>query len=141
MYVCMYMRGGVYEVWWDLPCTVCIVWQVAESSTLSYCKGRVPYLVSGVDIYSSIQENSDGAVSAPGGREVQCGSFILQQGHTDRHMFGRMYIFRLTGSTISTGDVFEDINRCMNGCQQVNTIVLWSGLQHLPAQHVYMVEW
>ena len=51
---CMY--GGVYEV----GC----VWQVAGSSTLSYCMGRVSYTFRCVDIDSSIQEDSDGAVMA-----------------------------------------------------------------------------
>ena len=43
MYVCMgeCMRCGS-------------VWQVAGSSALSYCKGRVPYLVSGMKIYPSV---------------------------------------------------------------------------------------
>ncbi len=61
MYVCMYicMYGGVYEILWGMTCTVCAVWQVAGSSALSYCKGRVPYLVSGMKIYYSVQEEGD----------------------------------------------------------------------------------
>ena len=42
--------------------------------------GRVPYLVSGVDIDSSIQEDSDGAGMTPGGSFMQCGLSQLQQG-------------------------------------------------------------
>ena len=37
-----------------MTCTVCTVWQVAGSFALSYCKGRVPYLGSGMKIYSSV---------------------------------------------------------------------------------------
>jgi len=64
------MYGGVYEVWWGMPCTLCTVWQVAGSSTLFFCMGRVPYIVSGGDVYSSIQEDSDDAVMATGGSVV-----------------------------------------------------------------------
>jgi hypothetical protein len=60
------------------------VWQVAGSNTLSYCKGRVPYLVSGMKIYSSVQEQGDCASIAPGGSDVKSAASILQQGHTDR---------------------------------------------------------
>jgi hypothetical protein len=50
MYVCMVecMRCGTVGVW-----------QVTGSNTLSYCKGRVPYLVSGMKIYPSVQEEGD----------------------------------------------------------------------------------
>jgi hypothetical protein len=44
VYVCMYVCMG----------DVVGVWQVAGSSALSYCKGRVPYLVSGMKIYPSV---------------------------------------------------------------------------------------
>ncbi len=60
------------------------VWQVAGSYTLSYCKGRVPYLVSGMKIYSSVQEQGDCASMAIEGSEVEGAPFNLQQGHTDR---------------------------------------------------------
>ncbi len=60
------------------------VWQVAGSYTLSYCKGRVPYLVSGMKIYSSVQEEGDCASMALVGSEVKSAQLILQQGHTDR---------------------------------------------------------
>ncbi len=60
------------------------VWQVAGSNTLSYCKGRVPYLVSGMKIYSSIQEQGDCAIMAIGGSVVKGADSILQQGHKDR---------------------------------------------------------
>ena len=70
MYVCMY--GGVYEILWrGMICTVCTVWQMAGSSTLSYCKGRVPYLVSGMKIYSSVQEEGDCASIAIAGSAVK----------------------------------------------------------------------
>jgi hypothetical protein len=82
MYVCIY--GGVYEMWRGMICTVCNVWQVAGSSTLSYCKGRVPYLVSGMKIYSSVQEEGDCASIALGGSEMKSAPSLLQQGHTDR---------------------------------------------------------
>ena len=53
VYVCMY--GGVNdEMWQGMTCTVCTVWQVAGSYALFYCKGRVPYLGSGMKIYSSV---------------------------------------------------------------------------------------
>ena len=83
MYVCMY--GRVYEIlWWGMTCTVCTVWQVAGSYTLSYCKGRVPYSVSGMKIYSSVQEQGDCAIMAIAGREMKSAPSLLQQGHTDR---------------------------------------------------------
>ena len=82
MYVCMH--GGLYEILRGMTCTVCTVWQVAGSSALSYCKGRVPYLVSGMKIYSSVQEEGDCASMALGGSEVKSAPSRLQQGHTDR---------------------------------------------------------
>ena len=86
MYVCMYicMVGGLYEMWRGMTCIVCTVWQVAGSSALSYCKGRVPYIGSGMKIYSSVQEQSDCAIMAPEDSVVKSGPLILQQGHTDR---------------------------------------------------------
>jgi hypothetical protein len=78
------MYGGVYEIWYGMTYTVCTVWQVAGSSALSYCKGRVPYIGSGMKIYSSVQEQGDCASMAPAGSEVESAPFILQQGHTDR---------------------------------------------------------
>ena len=51
-----------------------------------YCMGYGSYLVSSSDIDSPIQENSDDASMAPGGRPMQCGASTLQQGHTDRQM-------------------------------------------------------
>ena len=47
-----------------MTCTVCTVWQVAGSYALSYCKGRVPYIGSGMKIYSSVQEEGDCAIMA-----------------------------------------------------------------------------
>ena len=47
-----------------MTCTVCTVWQVAGSSKLSYCMGRDLYLVSGMKIYSSVQEEGDCASMA-----------------------------------------------------------------------------
>ena len=67
-----------------MTCTVCTVWQVAGSSALSYCKGRVPYLVSGMKIYSSVKEEGDCAILAIVGSPVKSAPSILQQGHTDR---------------------------------------------------------
>ena len=67
-----------------MACSVCTVWQVAGSSALSYCKGRVPYLVSGMKIYSSVQEQGDCASMALGGSEMKSAASNLQQGHTDR---------------------------------------------------------
>ena len=54
------------------------------SSALSYCKGRVPYRVSGMKIYSSVQEEGDCASMAPVGSDMKSAPFLLQQGHTDR---------------------------------------------------------
>ncbi len=76
MYVCMgeCMRCGTVGVW-----------QVAGSYALSYCKGRVPYyLVSGMNIYPSVQEEGDCAIMAPIGSVMKSADSILQQGHTDR---------------------------------------------------------
>ncbi len=58
------------------------VWQVAGSSALSNCKGRVPYLVSGIKIYDCAR--GDCTRMAPEGSEVKSALFRLQQGHTDR---------------------------------------------------------
>jgi hypothetical protein len=74
------MYGGVYEMWRGMTCTVCTLW----SSTLSYCKGRVPYLVSGMNIYSSVQEEGDCASIVLGGSPVKSAKSNLQQEHTDR---------------------------------------------------------
>ena len=82
MYV--WLDGGLYEILWGMTCTVCTVWQVAGSYTLSYCKGRVPYRVSGMKIYSSVQEQGDCAIMALGGSEMKSAPSPLQQGHTDR---------------------------------------------------------
>jgi hypothetical protein len=82
MYVCMY--GGLYEMWRGMTCTVCTVWQVAGSYTLSYCKGRVPDPNKGMKIYSSVQEEGDCASMALGGSAVKSAPSPLQQGHTDR---------------------------------------------------------
>ncbi len=60
------------------------VWQVAGSSALSYCKGRVPYLFSGMNIYSSVQEQGNCAIIAPAGSEMKSALSLLQQEHTDR---------------------------------------------------------
>ncbi len=60
------------------------VWQVAGSSGLSYCKGRVPYRVSGMKIYPSVLEQGECAIMAIGGSEVEGAPSLLQQGHTDR---------------------------------------------------------
>ena len=60
------------------------VWQVAGSYTLSYCMGRVPYLVSGMKIYSSVQEQGDCASMALRRSPVKSAPSPLQQGHTDR---------------------------------------------------------
>ena len=67
-----------------MTCTVCTVWQVTGSYTLSYCKGRVPYRVSGMKIYSSAQEEGDCASMAIEGSLMKSALSILQQGHTDR---------------------------------------------------------
>jgi hypothetical protein len=76
MYVCMY--GGVYEILWrGMTCTECTVWQVAGSSALSYCNGRNPYLVSGMEIYSSVQEEGDCAIMTPGDNVVKSGPFLM----------------------------------------------------------------
>ena len=61
-----------------MTCTVCIVWQVAGSYALSYCKGRVPYLGSGMKIYSS----GDCAIMAIAGSVMESAPLNLQQGHT-----------------------------------------------------------
>jgi hypothetical protein len=71
-------------MWWGITCIACTVWQVAGSYTLSYCKGRVPYLVSGMKIYSSVQEQGDCASMALEGSEVKSAASRLQQGHADR---------------------------------------------------------
>ena len=81
------MYDEVLELWWGMTCTVCTVWQVAGSYTLSYCKGRVPYLGSGMKIYSSVQEQGDFASMAPisiVGSLMESAISPLQQGHTDR---------------------------------------------------------
>ena len=76
------MYGRVYEIlWWGMTCTVL---QVAESSALSYCKGRVPYSVSGMKIYSSVQEQGDCAIMAPEGSPVKSAPFPLVLGY-DMH--------------------------------------------------------
>ena len=67
-----------------MTCTVCTVWQVAGSYTLSYCKGRVPDHNKGMKIYSSVQEEGDCAIMALGGSEMKSALSKLQQGHTDR---------------------------------------------------------
>ena len=67
-----------------MTCTVCTVWQVAGSSALSYCKGRVPYLVSGMKIYSSVQEEGDCANMAIVCSLMKSALSILQQEDTDR---------------------------------------------------------
>ena len=54
------------------------------SSALSYCKGRVSYLLSGMKIYPSVQEEGDCASTALGGSDVKSALSPLQQGHTDR---------------------------------------------------------
>ena len=87
MYVCVYvcMHGGLYGMWRGMTCTVCTVWQVAGSYTLSYCKGRVPYMVSGMKIYSSVQEEGDCAsMTTEGSSAMKSAPSPLQQGHTDR---------------------------------------------------------
>ena len=86
MYVCMYVCKVecMIEMSRGMTCTVCTVWQVAGSSTLSYCMGRVLYLVSGMKIYSSVQEEGDCASMALVGSQVKSASSPLQQGHTDR---------------------------------------------------------
>jgi len=71
-------------MWRGMTCTVCTVWQVTGSSAISYCKGRVPYNVSGMKIYSSVQEEGDCASMAIAGSPVKSAASILQQGHTDR---------------------------------------------------------
>ena len=71
-------------MWRGKTYAVCTVWQVAGSYTLSYCKGRVPYRVSGMKIYSSVQEEGDCASMALAGSQVKSASSPLQQGHTDR---------------------------------------------------------
>jgi hypothetical protein len=53
------------------------------SSALSYCKGRNPYNVSGMKIYSSVQEEGDCARMILGGSAVKGALSRLQQGHTD----------------------------------------------------------
>ncbi len=68
------------------------VWQVAGSNTLSYCKGRVPYLGSGMKIYSSVQEQGDCASMAKAGSEMKCAPSPLQQGHTDRQTDRQMQV-------------------------------------------------
>ena len=75
------MYGGVYEMWRGMTCTVCTLWQVAGSSALTYCKGRVPYIVSGMKIYSSVQEEGDCASMAIEGSEMKSAFSLLQQGH------------------------------------------------------------
>ena len=73
------MYGGVYKILtWGMTCTV---WQVAGSSALSYCKGRVPYSVSGMKIYSSVQEQGDCASIALGGSEVNSAPSPLVAGY------------------------------------------------------------
>ena len=57
---------------------------MAGSSALSYCKGRVPYLGSGMKIYSSVHEEGDCASMAIVGSPVKSALSLLQQGHTDR---------------------------------------------------------
>jgi hypothetical protein len=57
---------------------------VAGSNALSYCKGRVPYLVSGMKIYPSVQEEGDCAIMAIESSEVKSAPPHLQHGHTDR---------------------------------------------------------
>ncbi len=80
MYVCMY--GGLYEILWRG--VTGSAWQVVRLSALSYCKGRIPYLVSGMKIYSSVQEQVDCAIMALVGSDVKSAPSPLQQGHTDR---------------------------------------------------------
>jgi len=80
MYVFVYMRcGGLWHVL--LVCT----------GTLSYCMGRVAYVVLLCDAGSSIQEEGDYADLAIGGSPVQGGGSLLQQGHrqTGRCRLGR----------------------------------------------------
>ena len=82
--MCMFMYDGVYQIWRSMTCTVRTVWQVAGSSALSYCLGRVPYVVSGMKIYSSVQEEGDCASMVIAGSAVKSAPSRLQQGHTDR---------------------------------------------------------
>ena len=70
MYVCRYVCMDEI-LWCCMTCTVCTVWQVAGLSTLSYYKGRVLYFVSGMKIYSSVQEEGDCASMAPAGSEMK----------------------------------------------------------------------
>jgi hypothetical protein len=71
-------------MWRGITCTVCTVWQVTGSSALSYFKGRVPYSVSGMKIYSSVQKEGDCAIMALGGSLMKSAPSLLQQGHADR---------------------------------------------------------
>ena len=71
-------------MWRGMTCTVCTLWQVAGSYALSNCKGRVPYRISGMKIYSSVQEQGEYAIMALEGSDVKSAPSILQQGHTDR---------------------------------------------------------
>jgi hypothetical protein len=71
-------------MWRGMTCTVCTVWQVTGSSAISYCKGRVPYNVSGLKIYSSVQKEGDCASMALVCSEMKSAPSLLQQGHTDR---------------------------------------------------------
>ena len=54
---------------------------MAGSSALSYCKGRVPYLVSGMNIYSSVQEQGDCTSMAIVGSDVKSAPSQLVVGY------------------------------------------------------------
>ncbi len=64
---------------------MCTAWQVAGSYTLSLCEGRVPYRVSGMKIYSSVQEQGEYAIMALGGSAVKSApSRLNRDTQTDR---------------------------------------------------------
>jgi hypothetical protein len=67
------------------------------TGTLSYCMGRVAYVVLLCDAGSSIQEEGDYADLAIGGSPVQGGGSLLQQGHTNKQTDRQMQV-SATGS-------------------------------------------
>ena len=69
MYVSKISQHNMY-VCWSAWCVLGYAMQRMEGGRVVYVWVRVPYPVSGGDIYSSIQEDSDGAGMAPVGSAV-----------------------------------------------------------------------
>ena len=84
LYICMYVWWSAWDVaGYDMYCVYCMAGGRVVY-TILLCKGRVPYLVSGMKIYPSVQEEDDCASMAIACSVVKSAPSPLQQGHTDR---------------------------------------------------------